>query len=50
MRYQRNEKQIELACAARTKKGYPKSIKIAFASLHFAKVSDFGKVDYSDYQ
>ena len=28
----------------------PKSLKITFASLHFAKVSDFGKVDYSDYQ
>ncbi len=23
---------------------------MTFASLHFAKVSDFGKVDYSDYQ
>ena len=35
---------------------YPKSLKIAFASLHFAKVliarraMTFGKVDYSDYQ
>ena len=34
----------------------PKSLKIAFASLHFAKVliarraTTFGKVDYSDYQ
>ncbi len=27
-----------------------KSLKIVFVSLHFAKVSDFGKVDYSDYQ
>jgi len=38
------------------KRGYPKSLKIAFASLHFAKVlvagraTTFGKVDYSDYQ
>ena len=32
------------------KRGCPKSLKITFASLHFAKVSDFGKVDYSDYQ
>ena len=35
---------------------YPKSLKIAFASLHFAKVliarraTTFGKVDCSDYQ
>ena len=56
MCYQRNEKQIELACAARTKKGYPKSIKIAFASLHFAKVliarraTTFDKVYKSDNQ
>ena len=28
----------------------PKSFKTTFASLHFAKVSDFGKVDYSDNQ
>ena len=32
------------------KRRCPKSLKIAFASLHFAKVSDFAKVDYSDYQ
>jgi len=50
MCYQRNKKQIELACADRTKKGYLKSIKIAFPSLHFAKVliarraTTFGKV------
>ena len=36
--------------------GCPKSLKITFASLHFAKVSiarratTFGKVDYFDYQ
>jgi len=38
------------------KRGYLKSLKIIFASLHFAKVliagraTTFGKVDYSDYQ
>ena len=31
-------------------KGYPKSLKITFASLHFAKVSDFGKVQKPDNQ
>ena len=37
-------------------RGCPKSIKVIFASLHFAKVliarraTTFGKVDYPDYQ